>query len=529
MQDIPFKNPSSRATFFQRTYPPVSPSLLHSSFIPSAEEEITIRETIHDISTTLSAVDDEITRVRATLSALEAYRSTLCTTLAHQQASLSSIRRLPPEILGEIFLFASAGSAIECAPRSEANQDNTPMLLCQICSYWRTVAVSVPRLWSNIRLNLLYKPLYFNQSVRNVLGLCLALSKNEPLTLSFECNGVMYFLLILETLMAHSERWKDVSLICDRFFSSQSTLAQAKNLRLPNLRRLCIDTARSVAEWENGPPSRPLEAFEDAPNLRELSLTDVMHPFQSFRVPWSQLTHFSSKGSIFAEGEFTQIIRHMKDLISFSTEGERILEVASTEPVLLPHLRKLSITNKGSYISKTCQFLTAPNLEELAITAVTPFVAEQTVAMIERSGCKPKQLTLRSSLDAGAVGDENLNVVWVLAALPSLACLELTVASAAVLILPQLANRTRSGSPPTMTQRAPLLPGLVKLVLEDRLCTSASEISNALRWRIVNGEHPGLRSIDLRLFPPASPKFNELDSFKRIAENHGVEISIFSG
>ncbi|KAF8186233.1 hypothetical protein BJ912DRAFT_1060281 [Pholiota molesta] len=519
----PFNDPSSRAAFLQRTYSPLPPSLLHTSFTPSPEEEITIRESIHDIKTTLCSVDDEIARVHATLSALEEYRSALHRTLAYQQSSLSPIRRLPPEIWGEIFLFASAGSAIRCGPRSETDQEDIPLLLCQICSYWRTVAISVPALWSNIRLDLLDMPLLLTPGVLSVLGLCLARSKNEPLTLSFEGKVVMHS-SILETLMAHSERWKDVSLMSDMLFDSHTILGRAKNLRVPNLRRLCINTA---CDYGTIPRSRLL-AFKDAPSLRELSLTDVMHPFQCLRISWSQLTHFSSKRSIFAEGEFTLIMRHMPALVSFFTESERILEVASTAPVLLPHLRQLSITNKGSYISKTCQFLTAPNLEALAISAVTPFDVNETVAMLERSRCKPQQLILRTSLDPGTVWDENLNVVWLLASVPSLARLELTVANAGMHILSRLADRARSGSPPTPpTQRAPLLPALEKLVLEDRLCTSASGITDALEWRVVGG--PSLRSVDLRLFPPASPKFDELDSFKRMAEDHGVELSVFSG
>ncbi|KAF8186242.1 hypothetical protein BJ912DRAFT_467467 [Pholiota molesta] len=113
MEHNSLSNPSRRVAFPLQTILPLPPSLLHSSLMLSPEEEQTIWETIHDISNTLTSVDDEITRVRATLSTLEEYRSTLQTTLARHQNSLAPIHKLPPEILGEIFLFVFSSATLE--------------------------------------------------------------------------------------------------------------------------------------------------------------------------------------------------------------------------------------------------------------------------------------------------------------------------------------------------------------------------------------------------------------------------------
>ncbi|KAF8186243.1 hypothetical protein BJ912DRAFT_467471 [Pholiota molesta] len=98
---------------------------------------------------------------------------------------------------------------------------------------------------------------------------------------------------------------------------------------------------------ERSPPSWPLKTFEHAENLRELSMRHIVYPLQNICVPWSQITHFTSKASTFRQGEFTQLMQHMTNLVAFSTDSEAILEAASTQPVLLPHLRKLNITNTG--------------------------------------------------------------------------------------------------------------------------------------------------------------------------------------
>ncbi|KAF8965487.1 hypothetical protein BDZ97DRAFT_2058033 [Flammula alnicola] len=524
-----------------RTFTPLSAPLLHSSFIPAPEDESTIRETIKEVHRTLTSVDDEIHRLRSGLAGLEEYRSHLHTTLKHRQAVISPIRRLPPEILGEIFLFAAEGCSM-IWPRRHLNADDDamPWLLGKICSYWRTVALSLPKLWSEIHLDLNFcvadRELDDQSEKANAaqefLQACLVRSGNEILTFTVDAKGLRSAIKpILSSLVTHSDRWKEASLDIDLFSAYHADLAPAKN-RVNNLRKLHIGTSA----MEDIPSFTPLDAFEDTPKLREVSITGIVQPFHVLRIPWSQVTRLTSKGSTFREGEFTQIMRHTTNLVSFSTEGERILEVASSQPVLLSHLQKLDVINKGSYISKTFQFLTAPNLQELSIHAITPFVADQTVAMLTRSQCKPTHLTFRSSLDVDALWEENLGIVWMLRELSSVAHLRLTVLRSADNIIPRLVNRHQAAGLP------PLLPNLQTFALEDRFCLSAAEVTDALSLRIkglytdagfygafTDDQPAGLRSINLQLSRPAAPKFPELDLLKKVAENHGVEITIQLG
>ncbi|KAH0835908.1 hypothetical protein J3R83DRAFT_9804 [Lanmaoa asiatica] len=64
--------------------------------------------------------------------------------LAHQRL-VSCIRRLPPEILGEIF--------VRCLPpgtHTEPNTRTAPLLLLGVCRGWRKVALGTPRLWCSL-------------------------------------------------------------------------------------------------------------------------------------------------------------------------------------------------------------------------------------------------------------------------------------------------------------------------------------------------------------------------------------------
>lgn len=512
----------------RRLFTPLSTTFSHSSFIPSLDEQFTIEGTISEVRCTITSVDDEIQSLQLKLEELKEYRNELHLTLGSLQAPLSPIRKLPPEILSEIFLFAAAGSSIRWPSRRD--DSDMPWLLGKICSYWRTVSLSLPQLWSDIHLDHKFFPgAPPSSKTEEFLRLCLDRSRNERLTFSVDTRNPGSFVRpVILTLLSHSERWKDASFDADLLSTYHGDLVLAKH-KVPNLRRVHF----GLSPLDSVPSLTPLDAFEDAPQLSEISVIGIVHPCHFLRVSWSQITHFTSKGSTFREGEFTQIMQQMTNLVAFSTEGERILEVASSQPVLLPHLTKLTIINKGSYISKTSQFLTVPRLQDLSIHAITPFIAEQTLSMLTRSGCAPDRLSFRASLDMDALWDENRGVVWLLGALPSLRYLHLTVLRSAEHIMPRLANRNQASLP------AAILPNLETFVLEDRFCVSAAELTAVLSSRIRkfnNGvwgpepedERTGLRSISLRLSRPAAPKFPELDLLKTIAENHGVDIVIDS-
>lgn len=50
---------------------------------------------------------------------------------------------LSPELVGEVFYH--------CLPdRASFSSSEAPLLLTQVCSSWRTIAVGTPRLWSSL-------------------------------------------------------------------------------------------------------------------------------------------------------------------------------------------------------------------------------------------------------------------------------------------------------------------------------------------------------------------------------------------
>ncbi|KAJ7685551.1 hypothetical protein DFH06DRAFT_46249 [Mycena polygramma] len=80
---------------------------------------------------------------------------------------ISPIRRLPPEIIGEIFLHFAPVFGTTHIPhdsgRRSVSKAEIPWYLGQICRYWRRVALSVRSLWSVYDLWSGFDRLYYNR------------------------------------------------------------------------------------------------------------------------------------------------------------------------------------------------------------------------------------------------------------------------------------------------------------------------------------------------------------------------------
>jgi F-box-like len=69
----------------------------------------------------------------------------------YQQGELDQygvhLNNLPPELLGKIFIHCLPPRVWQ-PPFPKVRE--APMLLCQVCRYWRELALSLPMLWSSV-------------------------------------------------------------------------------------------------------------------------------------------------------------------------------------------------------------------------------------------------------------------------------------------------------------------------------------------------------------------------------------------
>ncbi|KZP22093.1 hypothetical protein FIBSPDRAFT_687916, partial [Athelia psychrophila] len=102
--------------------------------LPSSQTNV-IASSISSALRDVSQLDQDILRLENTLHELRRKRDEMKSfTLAHKTL-VSPIRRVPPEIITEVFLHSADGNL------------GSPLLLASICSRWRSIALSSPQLW----------------------------------------------------------------------------------------------------------------------------------------------------------------------------------------------------------------------------------------------------------------------------------------------------------------------------------------------------------------------------------------------
>ncbi|KAF9267050.1 hypothetical protein L218DRAFT_856841, partial [Marasmius fiardii PR-910] len=123
--------------FLSSSEVPVSPyaHLLDTNYSPTFQES-------KEILTLLKESQANLERIQTQIEKLEIQRLQIQRFVAKHRALLSPIRRVPADILGEIFFHSLPTDSLptRCSHSS-------PLLLSSICRSWRTVLLNTPRLW----------------------------------------------------------------------------------------------------------------------------------------------------------------------------------------------------------------------------------------------------------------------------------------------------------------------------------------------------------------------------------------------
>ncbi|KAJ7161825.1 hypothetical protein C8R43DRAFT_991535 [Mycena crocata] len=120
---------------------------LGTNYCPSDEEVADIQALIFESSPQLNSLTDEIAAMQRSIDKLTKERDSLAAYLEAHKALLSPIRRIPLDIIQEIF--------IACTPAHRncvMSAKEAPVLLGRICSSWRCISLSTPRLWSRLHI-----------------------------------------------------------------------------------------------------------------------------------------------------------------------------------------------------------------------------------------------------------------------------------------------------------------------------------------------------------------------------------------
>ncbi|KAF9486061.1 hypothetical protein BDN70DRAFT_988382 [Pholiota conissans] len=307
--------------------------------------------------------------------------------------ALAPHKRLPVEILQEIFQYISTGFA--CATPSLRNP---PLVLCGVCSSWRRIVKSMPELWNTV---------YF--SVDNTL---MRLQKLAAAQLFFSSAGTLPLSLTLAD--APEDKSPNVDFVRElieplssRFRYLHIVLQPAQINALLSLPRGSLDGVSEchiVSDFSFSPEAsqmpwdRPVTFFSPSARIRRLRLhlTPFIMP-TVFMFPWHQLESFRSDSSIQAE-DCRALLQECRSLqrVHLHIFGIKYSPPPTAE-ILLPNLTNLTVhlcdlENYDLFFLP----LILPNLKALWIYNYDglPWSPGMYNGLIYRSGCAIENLSI---------------------------------------------------------------------------------------------------------------------------------------
>ncbi|KAL1682354.1 hypothetical protein EV122DRAFT_274466 [Schizophyllum commune] len=384
--------------------------------------------------------------------------------IAIHNALTSPCRRVPPEILSEIFLLA--------VPQQWKSQyvGQRTLNFARVCHSWRRIALATPRLWTTLR---------FATNV-NPPALLVAALKDDlmktaqaPLELILEMDKFNNYPPSVEEpwsdeawalLCAQSHRWKRAS-FAGIPMSAYEGLAECA---LPALDELSMILEDGDNDDEADATTRirvPIHAFQSAPKVTSFSI-DYRAPILPFNLPssWS-LTDLSIHCN---EDDFT-LAPGLGAIFSCSGTVRKLRLGADAPcaiglpPTSFPHLEELHM---GDGAIALLHSFTAPGLRTLWMGGYSqdgPFEALQ--SMLARSGnCR----SLRSLTLEGLIpGPQVLDIIPCLRRLSSLEELEVQnnedVEEVVSLITPGLLRALIRD--PNVPESMAFLPNLARLAI----------------------------------------------------------------
>ncbi|KAJ3538224.1 hypothetical protein NMY22_g5255 [Coprinellus aureogranulatus] len=148
-------------------------NVLHTNYAPNEQELGTISHLLSAPEQELQGLDATINHVEAHLDRLWARRNDLQAAVDAHRALTGWIRRMPDEILQEIFL-----STLPCTYLPTMSSRTSPVVLTHVCRRWRQLAHSNPRLWAGLHVK--------KGEDEGRLSQWLARTGSVPISLTFE-------------------------------------------------------------------------------------------------------------------------------------------------------------------------------------------------------------------------------------------------------------------------------------------------------------------------------------------------------
>ncbi|KAJ7438910.1 hypothetical protein B0H11DRAFT_2254225 [Mycena galericulata] len=233
----------------------------------------------------LLGAEKELAHIEAQIRLLESSRQALLMPLVKYRVALAPHKSLPEHVLREIFIWSAhvdtQDSKLEADLISVVDPDwdalpDIRLIISQVCSRWRLIALDTRELWSDVRLD-------FNHRVYSrLLDVLLAwIERCGQRPLSWDLRGYPSDDRIVELLMRFSHRLRSLSIDC----LLPSTVSNLTPQSMGILETLCLGD-----RCHNYTFNHAMKAvFEESPRLRSVTVHIQGAYLQMWRLPWHQI------------------------------------------------------------------------------------------------------------------------------------------------------------------------------------------------------------------------------------------------
>lgn len=333
------------------------------------------------------------------------------------RAALSPIRKLPPELVSEIFLDVVNTVVPQCHSDRPEFDILSPIRLSQVCYLWREIAITMPRLWAPIQLSFVQR---LAERKIDLLKTFAQRAFGTSLLLNFHWediswDGMKYSecpIRILE-ITPYFSRIKSLSLDVTRPFFEELRFAPDDSFPILEYFRayMGLDDVDNTDFIMTAP-------FGSAYNLKEFyyhghfSGRKIQLPFQ--------LTHLELDGMSAAQS--VSALVHSSSLEVFICTISSSGLTFPNQPALLPQLRALHVrVDSEDVTSFRCLFdhITTPALLQLSLNCLDDYIdwsQSSFTSFISRSSCAPTELDIAFHIMNMAAVD----LVEIIKLLPSL-------------------------------------------------------------------------------------------------------------
>ncbi|KAJ6601603.1 hypothetical protein B0H10DRAFT_2230467 [Mycena sp. CBHHK59/15] len=361
--------------------PPLA-ALVASNDAPLPTHISAVQEILYDRNAALAEFANEISKLELKLGTLRSKYAEEVSEIAQYTPVLSPVRRLPLEIIAEIFLYFTPTLSTNLIA---VDQAKLPWKLGHIFRHWRMIALSLHQLWSLLDLwpygyspechipllltdsNWEYadeeefttlpdrfcdekeiRESHYTESTLEFMEECIKRTGQHALTSRLSSHAQHFSLFpLFDALMKHSHMWHHIVLVAP----PQSLLHRLSETpgKFKELRKISLAGSGLGPQEYYRPRICTLE-FQAIPNLTDLTLQSISLPRTSHLcIPWSQLTKYRELDCVWTHGNRWSSYRQLINLnvlcLRFENTGYSPVEET---PVVLPSLLFASFCAYGT-------------------------------------------------------------------------------------------------------------------------------------------------------------------------------------